>query len=95
MIKSLPVLYENLSWQERREVREEYIKIQNGYCWYCGNGLQENPRDDIQEKRITRRLFPYNFFKHPIHLHHSHEDGFTIGAVHSKCNAVLWEYEGK
>ena len=41
------------------------------------------------------RLFPESFFKYPVHLHHSHDTGKTIGAVHAYCNAVLWEYYGQ
>jgi hypothetical protein len=28
-------------------------------------------------------------------LHHCHQTGLTIGAVHAKCNAVLWQYHGE
>ena len=44
---------------------------------------------------ITNSLFPPNFFKWPVHLHHSHDTGMTIGAVHARCNAVLWQYHGE
>jgi hypothetical protein len=37
-------------------------------------------------------LFPELFLKYPVHLHHSHVTGLTIGAVHAYCNAVLWVY---
>jgi hypothetical protein len=40
-------------------------------------------------------LFPKNFLKWPVHLHHSHDTGMTIGAVHSYCNAVLWQYHNE
>jgi len=32
----LPVDYTKLSISERREVRLEYVKKQNGLCSYCG-----------------------------------------------------------
>lgn len=32
---------------------------------------------------------------YPVHLHHDHKTGLTIGAVHAKCNAVLWQYYGE
>ncbi|AGI61771.1 hypothetical protein VCO139_0016 [Vibrio phage VCO139] len=41
------------------------------------------------------KLFPKNMFQYPIHLHHDHNTGMTIGAVHARCNAVLWEYYGE
>jgi hypothetical protein len=51
--------------------------------------------DHILKKDINLRLFPPNFLKYPIHLHHCHDTGMTIGAVHCHCNAVLWQYLGK
>lgn len=42
--------------------------------------------------RLQRKIFPKGFFDRPVHLHHSHDTGLTIGAVHAVCNAVLWIY---
>ena len=92
---SLPVCYEELEWWERREVREQYIKEQDGKCMYCGRSLYEGPPDHIKTKEIDWSLFPSNFLKYPVHLQHSHETGMTEGAVHSYCNAVMWQYEGR
>jgi len=89
----LPVNYENISTTERRLVREEYARVQNGLCAYCGEPLNGEPRNDILLKPVTKRLFPQNFFKWPVHLQHNHKTGMTEGAVHCYCNAVLWEYE--
>jgi len=47
------------------------------------------------EKRIDWDLFPPGFLKNPVHLHHNHDTGMTIGAVHAYCNAVLWQYYGE
>lgn len=91
----LPVNYNECDWRRRKQVREEYIKRQEGLCSYCGYPLGECPPDSIMEKRIDESLFPENFFDHPIHLHHCHETGMTIGAVHNTCNAVLWQYHGE
>lgn len=91
----LPVDYEVLSPSERRGVREEYVKIQNGLCFYCGEPLSGEPRKDVAEKSVRASLFPLNFFKWPIHLQHNHDTGMTEGAVHCYCNAVLWQYEGR
>jgi hypothetical protein len=88
----LPVDYNNLKSYERRAVREEYIKQQNNDCYYCGNPLDKLPSVKIQRTYIHLELFPDDFFKYPVHLHHNHETGLTIGAVHSRCNAVLWQY---
>ena len=91
----LPVDYTKLDYRERRRVREEYIRIQNGLCYHCGKPLSGKPDSRVLSKSINRELFPENFFKWPVHLHHSHETGMTIGAIHSRCNAVLWQYYGE
>jgi hypothetical protein len=91
----LPQNYGKLNQKQRREVREQYIKIQEGRCCHCGQPLDGKPLRDIREMRIHKSLFPPGFFTHPVHLHHDHKTGETIGAVHNLCNAVLWQYHGK
>lgn len=91
----LPQSYSKLGLPMRAQVREQYIKKQNGLCQHCGNPLDGSPTEDIQDKRVSTHLFPENFFDHPVHLHHDHITDLTIGAVHAKCNAVLWEYHGE
>jgi hypothetical protein len=91
----LPQNYNKLSPAERRTVRLEYVNKQNGLCHHCKKPLCENPSSEVMDKRIKKELFPENFFKYPVHLHHCHKTGFTIGAVHSRCNAVLWQYHGE
>lgn len=92
---NLPINYKNASQLERKAAREEYIKVQNGRCCHCGRDLNQKPDPQILEMKVDRTLFPPNFFKNPIHLHHSHETDMTIGAVHAYCNAVLWQYFGE
>lgn len=91
----LPQNYTMLNAKERRAVREEYVRKQKGLCHYCGAPLDGPPEKKIHAKKVTPRLYPPKFFDYPIHLHHSHVDEMTIGAVHCHCNAVLWEYEGE
>ena len=91
----LPMVYEKLHWRERREVREEYVKRQGGNCYHCKQPLKGLPLQEVLDMKITKGLFPENFFKYPVHLHHNHTTGMTIGAVHNYCNAVLWEYYGE
>ena len=91
----LPVIYHKTSPHQRRLVREEYIRRQEGKCHYCGAPLDGPPREDVRKMTVNPRLFPPNFFQYPIHLHHNHHTGYTIGAVHNHCNAVLFEYEGE
>ena len=91
----LPVNYENLHWRKKREVREEYVRQQKGLCFFCGASLKGKPSAEIANKRVDFTLFPINFFKYPVHLHHDHKTGMTLGAVHNHCNAVLWQYHGE
>ena len=91
----LPVNYNALHFSERKSVREEYVKRQAGKCCHCGGLLTEKPPKKILRKSVDRSLFPENFFKWPVHLHHSHDTGMTIGAVHCYCNAVLWQHHGE
>lgn len=90
---NLPENYNNLTREQRRAVREEYIKIQNNKCYHCGGNLDEESLDN--DKPINLKLFPKDFLKWPVHLHHHHDTGYTIGAVHAYCNAVLWQYYGE
>ena len=91
----LPIHYKSAHWTERKQAREQYIKEQNGLCQHCGKPLNENPIDEVENAYINWKLFPPNFQKYPIHLHHNHKTGFTIGAIHMKCNAYLWQYKGE
>lgn len=88
-------LYEAMNWKERKAVRLEYVKTQDGKCYYCKSDINAEPPADIRSKKINWSLFPPNFLKNPIHLHHSHKTGLTLGAVHARCNAVLWQYHGE
>jgi hypothetical protein len=91
----LPVNYNEISQRERKAVREEYARLQNNFCKHCGKLLSGPAPPEILEKDIQENLFPPNFFKFPVHLHHHHETGETIGVVHCHCNAVLWQYFGE
>jgi hypothetical protein len=90
-----PFDYTKLNWKERKELREAYVIEQKGLCFYCGCRLDRRPPKNILDKEIDWRLFPPNFREHPIHLQHNHYTKMTEGAVHSYCNAVMWQYEGK
>lgn len=91
----LPVKYNEIPIQERRKVRNEYARLQGGACYFCKQPLDGPPSEEVANKYIKKHLFPRSFFLWPIHLHHSHKDGMTIGAVHNHCNAVLWQYFGE
>lgn len=90
---NLPTDYTKLNQLEKREVREQYISEQKGLCYYCGERL-DNLSPHIF-KQIDESLFPSKFFDYPIHLQHNHVTNMTEGAVHSHCNAVMWQYDGR
>ena len=46
IVYNLPVDYTKLKWQERKSVREQYIKEQDNKCFYCNKCLSRHPRDD-------------------------------------------------
>ena len=92
---SLPVNYSSLSYSQKREVRNEYIKRQKGMCCHCLNPLDGDPAEGVRKKWLNKRLFPENFLTHPVHLHHCRKTGKTVGVVHAKCNGVLWQYYGE
>jgi len=91
----IPTDYNALTQFERKKVREQYAELQKGRCWYCDCPLEGNPSDVVKISRVDPALFPTGFFMHPVHLHHNHTNGRTIGAVHARCNAVLWQYHGE
>lgn len=91
----LPVKYSETHFTIRKQIREEYIRLQNGLCFYCKHPLCEQPPSFITSKRIDWKLFPENFLKYPVHLQHCHKTDYTEGAVHAYCNAVMWYYEGR
>jgi len=88
----LPINYKEAHWTVRKQAREQYILEQNGLCAHCGTKLTENPSKEVQALSIDKKLFPAGMFDYPIHLHHDHNTNMTIGAIHAKCNAVLWQY---
>jgi len=91
----LPQYYEKLSFSERHAVRSQYEALQSGLCYHCGGSLECDPPEKVLEKPINTKLFPASFNYKGVHLHHSHQTGLTIGAVHGYCNAVLWQYHGE
>lgn len=92
---TLPCNYNRLDQPTRRAVREEYVRLQAGKCHHCGQHLQGPAAQHVRDRSVNDNLFPPNFFSWPIHLHHNHQTGLTIGAVHALCNAVLWQYHGE
>lgn len=85
------VNYDTLSFPEKAALRDKYIKFQKGRCWYCKGKLSEAPIN-LKGKKLNLSLFPTDFLKYPIHLHHDHTTGLTVGATHSLCNGILAQY---
>ena len=54
----LPVRYDLLSSAKKKKVREEYVKLQDGLCWHCGNSLSGKPHASVTSKSLDMRLFP-------------------------------------
>jgi hypothetical protein len=92
----LPAYYDKLTTAERHSVRKEYARRQGGKCCFCDMPL-DGPPDWQKAGRlvIDESLFPAGFNWSSEHLHHCHQTGLTIGTVHAKCNAVLWQYHGE
>lgn len=91
----LPARYDRLTPSQRKKAREIYTARQGGVCTHCNRPLNGPPSRQIRLAKINWSLFPLGFLKHPVHLHHDHRTGMTIGAVHSRCNAVLWQFHGE
>jgi len=91
----LPCDYNSLSAGQRRVVRQIYVNRQGHRCYHCDKNLAGAPAPSVMRARIDWSKFPDNFLGHPVHLHHDHESGMTLGAVHARCNAYLWQYLGE
>jgi len=91
----LPIHYRSASTVQRKAVREEYVRLQNGNCYFCKKPMTEAPAKFVQKAAIREKLFPPGFFTRPQHLHHCHNTGMTVGTVHARCNAYLWQYLGE
>ncbi len=91
----LPILYRSVSPAQRREVRDQYVAEQGGDCPFCYCALSGPPEPVTQTLHLDPERLPPGFFRHPVHLHHDHETGLTISAVHARCNAILFQYFGQ
>jgi hypothetical protein len=91
----LPINYDNAHWSVRKQAREQYVEEQKSRCWYCKTLLISQPSSKVASKAINKKLFPNGMFNHPVHLHHDRNTGLTLGAVHAKCNAYMWQYLGE
>lgn len=88
-VPELPVMYDHVSREVRARVRDEYARRQKGICPFCLQPLLGDPPPVIQRLPLNAMNWPPEFFRWPVHLHHDHRTGLTIGAYHSRCNAIL------
>ena len=91
----LPINYRQSHHSVRKQARLQYVELQEGKCCHCGELLTEEPSKEVLSKPINYKLFPKGMFDYPVHLHHCHKTDMTIGAVHARCNAYLWQYRGE
>lgn len=91
----LPIDYDTATPAEKKAAREEYANRQDGNCWYCKSDLGEPPTPEICRAYIDKSRFPPQFFTYKVHLHHDRVTGESLGAVHARCNAYLWQYLGQ
>jgi hypothetical protein len=91
----LPVHYPSTDFVDRKDIRAQYAREQDGKCMWCKMPLDGEPCEQVRHMSIDKSLFPPTMFDHPIHLQHNHKTGLTEGAVHARCNAVMWQYHGR
>lgn len=94
-ILQLPINYERATPEERRAARVEYVRQQNGKCYFCHELLVKDPPAKLLELDINWSRFPEHFQVHPVHLQHNHQTGMSEGAVHMFCNAFMFDYLGR
>lgn len=91
----LPINYETATKWFRRKARLQYVELQEGKCAHCHESLDGPATKEVEDSYINLKLFPPGMLDNPVHLHHCHVTGMTIGAVHARCNAYLWQYRGE
>ena len=89
---SLPIKYSQATSKQRKLVREQYAREQDGLCYWCNESLNGKAPLSVTENKVNWKLFPIGFLKYPVHLQHNHDSDLTEGAVHAICNAVMWQY---
>lgn len=92
-----PQPYRDLSTNQRRKLREQYVERFCGRCLYCGEPLEDKPHEFVCETAddIEWDNFPGGreaFLGNTIHLQHDHQTGLTLAPVHALCNAHSWYF---
>jgi len=92
-----PQRHRDLNTDQRRKLRDEYIECSRGRCAYCEEMLDDEPHAFVRQSadQIEWDNLPGSkegFLKDPVHLHHDHETGLTLAAIHALCNAHSWHF---
>jgi transposase-like protein len=89
--------YDDLNWKQRLKLRDRYVEHFHGVCMYCHEQLDSEPASIVRDStdEIAWDVSPgfkEGFLKNPVHLHHDHNTGLTLGPVHALCNAHSWHF---
>lgn len=92
-----PQRYRDLNANQHRKLRDEYVEYFRGRCLYCDGQLDDEPHEFVRQSadEIEWDNLPGSkegFLKNPVHLHHDHETGLTLGPIHALCNAHSWHF---
>ncbi len=92
-----PQRYRDLNSNQRRKLRDEYIEYFNGRCMYCDELLDDEPHEFVRQSADQIDWDDLaggkeGFLKNPVHLHHDHQTGLTLAAIHAMCNAHSWHF---
>lgn len=94
---NFPQRYRDLNISQKQELRDQYVDYFRGRCVYCDRQLDDEPHKFVCQSadEIEWDALPggkEGFLKNPVHLHHDHETGLTLGPVHAQCNAHSWHF---
>lgn len=84
----LPTKYSSLSGERLAVVKEAYICLQRERCWLCGGNLYELPNHVVDNPNLIGLCSSQLAEQHPLHLHHNHDTGLTLGVAHAECNII-------
>lgn len=94
----LPTKYSSLTGERKSAVKEAYICLQRDRCWLCGDDLYDPPKFLVENPNYMP-LCGNQLAEHsPLHLHHDHKTGLTLGVTHAECNilsGITYELEDR
>ena len=85
----LPTKYSSLSGERLSAVKEAYICLQRERCWLCGNNLYELSKYLVDNPKLMPLCGNELAERYPLHLHHDHDTGLTLGVTHAECNIII------